>query len=75
MTVTFEREVAAVRSAPEGARNDTLNRAAYALARFVRDGRLQVAAYVDSLTAAGTRARLPETEVRRTLASALRART
>lgn len=34
----MEAECAAVASAPEGCRNDTLNRAAHALARFVEDG-------------------------------------
>ncbi len=72
--VALEREVTAVASATEGARNDTLNRAAYSLARFVRDGQLEAATYVSELTAAASRVGLPETEIRRTLASALQGR-
>ena len=72
--VVLEREVADVSSATEGGRNDQLNRSAYALARFVRDGALPAATYVEQLTAAASRAGLPESEIRRTLASALQGR-
>jgi hypothetical protein len=72
--VAFEREVAAVSSATEGSRNDTLNRSAFALARFVRDGSLSATAYVAELTAAALSTGLSEPEVRATLASALRGR-
>ncbi len=53
---------------------DTLNRAPYALARFVRD-RLSATVYVEQLTASVLRIGLPETEIRTTLASALLGRT
>lgn len=70
-----ERETAAVSSATEGGRNDSLNRAAYALARFVHEGQLPAADYVSELTAAALHAGLGEAEIRRTLASALQGRT
>jgi hypothetical protein len=70
----LEREVEAVATSAEGARNDTLNRSAYALARFVQSGQLEASAFVDALTAAASRTGLPETEIRRTLASALQGR-
>jgi hypothetical protein len=73
--VALERELAAVCSATEGARNDQLNRSAFALARFVHDGALSAADYVYELTAAAMRTGLGETEIRRTLASALQGRT
>jgi hypothetical protein len=73
--VALEREVAAVCSATEGARNDQLNRSAFALARFVHEGQLSAMDYVSELTAAAMRTGLPETEIRRTLASALQGRT
>jgi hypothetical protein len=63
-----------VASATEGTRNDQLNRSAFALARFVRDGGLPASAYVEELTAAALSAGLAETEIRATLASALRGR-
>jgi Bifunctional DNA primase/polymerase, N-terminal len=72
--VALEREVAAVASATEGARNDQLNKSAFALARFVRDGALPAADYVEHLTWAAVRTGLGEAEIRRTLASALQGR-
>lgn len=73
--VALEREVETVAAATEGSRNDALNRAAFSLARFVRDGRLPANAYVEELSAAARRTGLPETEIRATLTSALRSRT
>jgi hypothetical protein len=73
--VALEREVADVASATEGTRNDQLNRSAYALARFVREGQLSASVFIEQLTAAATRIGLPEPEIRRTLASALEGRT
>jgi hypothetical protein len=72
--VALEREVAAVATATEGLRNDQLNRSAYSLARFVRSGQLDPSTYVDNLSRAAVSTGLPETEVRRTLASALQGR-
>jgi Bifunctional DNA primase/polymerase, N-terminal len=69
--VALEREVATVSSATEGTRNDQLNKSAFALARFVHDGALAASTYVEHLTAAAMRTGLGETEIRRTLASAL----
>lgn len=71
----LEREVAAVASASEGVRNDQLNRSAYALARFVRGGRLKASDYVSALTSAALRTGLGDSEIRATLASALNGRT
>ena len=70
----LEAEVAAVAAASEGRRNDQLNRSAFALARFVRDGTLPASQYVENLTSAASRAGLPDVEIRRTLASALQGR-
>jgi Bifunctional DNA primase/polymerase, N-terminal len=72
--IALEREVAAVSSTTEGARNDQLNRSAFALARFVREGQLPAASYVEHLMVAALRTGLPEPEIRRTLASALNGR-
>jgi hypothetical protein len=72
--VALEREVAAVSSATEGTRNDQLNRSAFALARFVHGGQLEPDRYVAGLTNAALRTGLSESEIRRTLASALNGR-
>jgi Bifunctional DNA primase/polymerase, N-terminal len=72
--VALEREVADVASATEGTRNDQLNPSAYALARFVREGQLSASVFVEQLTAAASLTGLPETEIRRTIASALQGR-
>ncbi len=68
------RELEAVAGAIEGARNDTLNRAAFALARFVASGELRAADLEAGLVAAAAQAGLPEREARATIASALRSR-
>lgn len=72
--VALERELAAVLAAPVGTRNDTLNRAAFALARFVSSGELRGADTARELLAAAAAAGLPEHEARRTIASAFVAR-
>lgn len=59
--------------AVEGTRNDTLNRAAFSVARFVNEGILTADEVADELTAAARAAGLPENEIRTTLASAARA--
>jgi Bifunctional DNA primase/polymerase, N-terminal len=70
----LEAELAGVASAPEGTRNDTLNVAAFKIARFIVSGDLPAAAVVEAFLRAAARVGLPETEARRTLASAIAAR-
>ncbi len=66
----ISRECGAVASAPPGARNNELNRAAFALSRLaIPDGRIE-----SSLLDAAKRAGLPESEARKTISSALKAR-
>jgi hypothetical protein len=67
-------ECAELATAPEGCRNDRLNRAAFALARFVADGEADASSVVRSLAHAAGRAGLSEREIERTLRSAFRAR-
>jgi hypothetical protein len=62
-----------VASAPVGTRNDTLNRAAFALGRFVGAGLLDPGDVVRELDAAARRAGLGRAEVRRTIRSGLTA--
>lgn len=68
----LEAAVERVRSAPEGTRNDTLNRAAYSLARFVRSGELSAREVGEALLAAALGAGLPQAEAERTIISGLR---
>jgi hypothetical protein len=63
-----------VRIASVGTRNDTLNAAAFAVARFALSGDLHPADAVSVLVGAATAAGLGETEARRTVASAFSAR-
>lgn len=67
-------ECVEVASAPEGRRNDTLNRATYALARFVASGDAEEGGIVLALTAAARSAGLTDREILRTIESALGAR-
>lgn len=67
------REVAAVRVASEGTRNDTLNRAAFNLGQLVGGGALAEADVVAELAAAARIAGLPEREAASTIASGVRA--
>jgi len=67
----FENEVDAVLSARPGTRNDTLNRAAYALGQFVAAGRLNQSQVIDALTIAAAHIGLGPTETERTIASGL----
>ncbi|GAA0532182.1 bifunctional DNA primase/polymerase [Paractinoplanes ferrugineus] len=62
-----------VAAAPAGCRNDTLNRAAFALGRFVGAGLLDQGDVVRELEAAARRAGLGRVEVRRTVRSGLTA--
>lgn len=70
----IDAECEALASAPEGARNATLNRAGYALARFVAQGDADADGVVRALAYAAARAGLPERETARTIASAFKAR-
>lgn len=65
------RAVEAVRGAPEGARNDTLNREAHALSRYVTGGWLARADVEAELQLAAEAAGLRPDEARKTIASAL----
>ncbi len=67
------RELAAVRNAPNGHRNDTLNRAAFALGTIIAAGELDAAQVKADLLDAATAADLPEDEARRTLENGLQA--
>jgi hypothetical protein len=67
-------EAAAVASAGEGSRNDTLNKAAFALGRFVKGGELAASQAEQTLLSAAAAAGLPEREARATVWSGLRSR-
>ncbi|AGZ39511.1 bifunctional DNA primase/polymerase [Actinoplanes friuliensis] len=71
--VALEAETARVAHAPVGARNDTLNRAAFALGRLVGSGLLDAATVTRELTAAARWAGLGRTETIRTIRSGLSA--
>ncbi len=60
--------------AQQGTRNDTLNREAYAMTRFVSDGALAPSEIATALAYAGRQAGLEPAQIKGTLASALRAR-
>jgi hypothetical protein len=68
-------EVAGVRTATEGTRNHTLNRAAFALGQLVGAGYLDPGDVAALLTDAGLAAGLAAAETRATIASGLRAGT
>lgn len=69
-----EAECMAVAFAPEGERNARLNRAAFALARFVVEGVAHEAPVREALTIAAHHCGLPDHEIGRTIDSAFRAR-
>lgn len=62
-----------VAGAGEGTRNATLNAEMFALARFLAGGHLTSSEIANALAAAAFHAGLTETEISKTLASALRA--
>lgn len=66
----LERAAGAVMAAPEGARNDTLNREAHGLFGLALAGRLDAANAEDALTRAALAAGLDQVEVARTIQSA-----
>jgi hypothetical protein len=61
-----------VREATEGTRNDALNRASFALATLVADGEIDQEGVEAVLTDAAREAGLPDSEIRKTLASGIR---
>ncbi len=67
----LESEVGKVMLAPEGQRNETLNRAAFALGQLIAGGVLDVDDAADALLLAAQRIGLPPTEAERTIASGL----
>lgn len=67
------REVHAVRTAPEGQRNDTLNKAAYNAGQLVAGGALDQSRVESELLSAAGMAGLSEREARATIASGIRA--
>lgn len=67
------RELDAVRNAPNGHRNDTLNRAAFALGTIVGAGELNAAQVEANLLDAASAAGLPEDEARATVRSGVAA--
>jgi hypothetical protein len=69
----LEKEVAAVRSAPEGTRNDTLNKATFSLGQLVERGHLDQAEVERELKAAALDAGLEPDEIDKTIASGLAA--
>jgi len=70
----LERETQVVATAAHGVRNATLNRSAFALARFVADGKLVADDFESVLLAAGRAAGLSQRECLATIRSALRGR-
>lgn len=66
--------VQSVACAGQGSRNDTLNREAYSLARFIESGDLPASVIAKALAEAALAAGLTNGEIAKTLASALRAR-
>lgn len=71
----LERECEAVAHAPEGTRNDTLNRASFNLSQLIASGHLNQEHVHSKLTNAALAAGLDAQEVQRTLASGYRAGT
>jgi hypothetical protein len=69
----LRRAVEQVALAPQGQRNDILNRAVWSVSRFIADGLLQPSEIAEALAHAGRVAGLHRLEVERTLASGLRA--
>jgi hypothetical protein len=69
----LESEAGRVVMAPEGQRNDQLNRSAHALGQLVGAGVLDVDDVINALLVAASRVGLSESEARATIASGLRA--
>jgi hypothetical protein len=75
IAAAIERECTAVATAPKGERNASLNRAAYALARFAATGEADAGAIREALTLGARHAGLPRREIEKTIQSAFTART
>jgi hypothetical protein len=71
----LHNEATTVAEAPEGTRNDTLNRAAFNLGQLVAVGLLPAAKVITTLTAAAEAAGLPSSEARRTIRNGMSAGT
>lgn len=71
VSAAFEKEIGAIRTAPEGTRNDTLNRSAFALGQFVGAGALDEGTVERALREAAEDAGLGDVEIRKTIASGL----
>ncbi|WP_130800136.1 bifunctional DNA primase/polymerase [Streptomyces otsuchiensis] len=71
VAAAFRSETQAVATAPEGARNAALTRAARALGRFVAAGQLSRSEVEEALNGAGQSAGLTPSETRATVTSAL----
>ena len=69
----LERELGRVATAPEGTRNDTLNRAAFALGQLMAGGEVDETTATDQLTTAARRAGLDDTEITQTIGSGIKA--
>lgn len=69
----LDAETARLADAPEGSRNDTLNKSAYAVGQLVAGGEIQEAEAVGRLTAAATQAGLVPSEITKTIGSAMAA--
>lgn len=74
-TAALRNEVEAVRTAPQGTRNGTLNKACWNLARFISTGELSQIDIEDALTSAALSTGLGEAEIKATLRSAINAAT
>jgi hypothetical protein len=74
-TAALRNEVEAVRTAFQGTRNHTLNKACWNLARFIATGELSQIDIEDSLTSAALSVGLEMAEINSTLRSAINAAT
>ena len=74
-TAALRNEVEAVRTAPQGTRNGTLNKACWNLARFIATGELSQIEIEDALTDAALGVGLEMPEIKATLRSAINAAT
>lgn len=74
VAAAIEAECLTLARTPEGDRNNALNRAAFALARFMATGEADPEKLVSVLTYAARNTGLPDREIRRTIRSAFDAR-
>lgn len=71
--VALTREAEAVTTAPEGTRNDTLNRAAFSIGQLVAGGEIDATVATETLAQAATTAGLPAREAQTTIRSGMSA--